>query len=64
MSILRLDKLIWVFIFVGLFVCGLALSVARSDDTLGWAVGAVGALLFVTGAAMLWLRSRVKDDAP
>jgi protein-S-isoprenylcysteine O-methyltransferase Ste14 len=64
MSILRMDQLIWVFIFVGLFVGGLGLSIARSDDTLGWSIGGAGALLFVAGAAMLWARSRSEGNAP
>ena len=58
MSHERIDRLIWILIFVGLAFIGIGVSIARSDEVIGWAFGAAGALAIVVGATLLWGRSR------
>jgi sulfite exporter TauE/SafE len=58
MPVARMDKLIWILIFGGMIAAGIGVSVARSDDTLGWFFIAAGLLLVAVGAVMIWLRSR------
>ena len=48
------EKLIWIYVYVGLVLIGLGLSVRRADATIGWAILAVGIVL-------VWVRSRMKD---
>jgi hypothetical protein len=58
-----LDKLIWALIYGGLLGVGLGLSVQRGDDTLGWSFVAIGGAVAAIGAALVVVRSRMKDDA-
>ncbi len=63
MSAARTDALIWVLLFGGLIFCGLGVSVARSDEAIGWALGGFGVLDIAVGAALLWSRSRARNAA-
>jgi len=56
-----LDTLIWVFIYGGLLVVGLGLSVARSADALGYAIVVAGGVVTAVGVVMVYLRSRMGD---
>ena len=56
------DTWIWVFIFAGIFVFGLGLAVARTDGGLGGAIAALGGLLVLVGAVLVWARSRIKSS--
>lgn len=61
MSIAKVDVLIWVFLYAGLFVLGLGLAVHGRDAALGWGLGVVGALGAAVGALLVWVRSRMKE---
>ncbi len=58
----RADKLIWIFMFAGLAGLGLGVSVARSDDMLGWVFMIGGVVLMLAGATLLWRRSRARSQ--
>lgn len=58
-----LDKLIWALIYGGLLGAGLGLAVQRTDEMLGWGFVMLGGAVAVVGAALVAVRSRVKDDA-
>jgi len=64
MSTARIDTWIWVFVYGGLVVLGIGLTAQRSDDTLGWIIALVGALLIAAGALLIWIRSRTTADKP
>lgn len=59
-----LDTLIWVLIYGGLLGVGLGLSVQRTNDTLGTTVIAIGGGIAAVGFALIYVRSRMKDDNP
>jgi membrane protein DedA with SNARE-associated domain len=57
----RVEKWVWVLVYLGIILIGVGMSVQRSDTTLGWAITAAGIVLDTLGAALIWLRSRAKD---
>jgi len=61
MSAAALDKLIWTLIFGGLLLFSLGLFVQQGASLFGWSFTLVGAALAVTGAVLIWVRSRMKD---
>ena len=60
----RVEVWIWVLVYAGLVVFGMGLAVQRSDDSFGWGVAVVGALLIAAGALLVWVRSRMKPEPP
>lgn len=64
MKTTTLDKLIWILIYGGLLGVCLGFSVQRSDAALGYAVIAAGSVTAVSGFALIYVRSRVKDVPP
>jgi sulfite exporter TauE/SafE len=62
MKTTRIEVWIWVLVYAGLIVLGLGLAVQRSDDSLGWSMAAIGALLVATGALLVWIRSRMNNN--
>ena len=65
MKTARIEVWIWVLVYAGLVVFGTGLAVQRSDDSLGWSIAVVGALLVAAGALLVWIRSRMKStDTP
>jgi hypothetical protein len=58
------DTLIWVLIYGGLLAVGLGLYVQRTESTLGTTVVAVGGVVAAIGFALIYVRSRMKDDNP
>ena len=61
MSTQTLDKLIWTLIYGGLLAVGLGIAVGRQQAELGWTIATGGTVAAVAGAALVYLRSRVKD---
>lgn len=61
-AIARLHKLIWALIYAGLLTLVLGLSVQRTDDSLGWSMVVLGALVAGAGFALIYVRSRMKDQ--
>ncbi|WOB10531.1 hypothetical protein [Piscinibacter gummiphilus] len=59
-----LDTLIWVLIYGGLLGVGLGLYVQRTESALGTSVLAIGGGVAALGFALIYVRSRMKDDNP
>ncbi len=59
----RIERLIWILVYGGLFAIGLGVSVRASVDGLPWLLIGGGAVALLAGAVLLWLRSRMRDDA-
>lgn len=58
-SVARLQSLIWILIYGGLLTLVLGLSVQRIDDTVGWSMVVVGAIVAVVGFVLIYVRSRI-----
>jgi len=58
-----LDVLIWVLIYAGLIGIGLGLAIERNDAALGWGVASASGIIAIVGAALVYVRSRVKDES-
>ena len=59
----RLDTLIWALIFGGLFAVVFSLVFRQEGVVLSWGLGTLGALATVTGAVLIYVRSRLKEDS-
>ncbi|MEO6319499.1 MAG: hypothetical protein ABIR56_02420 [Polaromonas sp.] len=57
-----LDALIWILIYGGLLTLILGFYVDPMDDDTGWPLMLGGGLAAVTGFALIYARSRIKDD--
>ncbi len=58
------ETLVWILIYGGLLAVGLGLSLQqRGEAALGWTVVAGGGVAAAVGIALIWVRSRQKDDA-
>jgi len=59
----RLDKLIWVLIFGGLFVLALGVATHEASAAAGWSLAIIGGLTALGGALLIWVRSRLPEDS-
>ncbi|MES2101744.1 MAG: hypothetical protein V4569_18110 [Pseudomonadota bacterium] len=57
----RIQKWIWILIYLGMILLALGLSVQRSDAALGWGIAVPGIALIVVGIVLIWIRSRMKN---
>ena len=53
----RLHTTIWSLIFAGLLTIILGIFVGKTDDAIGWTMVALGGLLAVVGAVLIYVRS-------
>jgi hypothetical protein len=58
------EALVWVYVYGGLLLVALGLSVQRSSAGLGYGLIAVGAVLAAIGFALIYVRSRMKANPP
>ncbi len=56
----RLHKIIWTLIYVGLLTIILGLFVQRTDDSIGWSMLVLGALVATAGCVLIYVRSKRK----
>jgi hypothetical protein len=55
------DTLIWVYVYGGLILVGLGVSVQRTASGLGYGVMAIGAVVAIAGFALIYVRSRMNE---
>jgi hypothetical protein len=58
----RLDVLIWVLIFGGLFAIVLGFASHKVAPATGWSLMVGGGGLAAAGAVLVWVRSRLGPD--
>jgi VIT1/CCC1 family predicted Fe2+/Mn2+ transporter len=58
MSTSGLDKLIWALIYGGLLAVCLGFFMKDGNAGLGWGAVVIGALLAITGAVLIYVRSK------
>ena len=56
----RVQTAAWVCIYGGLLVLLTGITTARTEVGLGWALGLIGSLATAVGAALIYIRSRMK----
>ena len=58
----RLDVLIWVLIFGGMFAVVLGIASRPAAPATGWIMIVVGASACAVGVVLIWVRSRLGPD--
>ena len=56
------EKLVWVYVYVGMVLLGLGLAVQRTDTTIGWTLVVIGSISIFIGIVLVWVRSRMKRE--
>ncbi len=56
----RVQKWVWILIYLGMILLALGLSVQRSDASIGWVIAALGIAAIGVGILLIWIRSRMK----
>ena len=61
-ALARLESLVWVLIYGGLFA--IVLGIASHDETAigGWSLSVLGALATIAGVVLIFVRSRLRED--
>jgi len=57
----RVEALVWILIYGGLFVFALGFALSRGGLGYGWGVSVVGIVFAVAGAVLVYVRSRMAD---
>ena len=60
----RIETLVWVFIYGGLFLVALGAALHRAGQGLGVISIAGGGAFIVVGAVLVWVRSRLPPGGP
>lgn len=56
-----IERLIWTLIYGGLFTAVIGLATRSRDETTGWSLVILGALVAGVGAVLVWVRSRLDE---
>ena len=56
----RVEQLIWIYIYAGMFAVVLGLATGRSNAAVGWWFAIPGAISVVLGVVLIYVRSRMK----
>jgi hypothetical protein len=58
----RIERLVWILLYGGLFGVVLGLATTKYDPLAGWALLVAGGALAIGGVVLIWVRSRVGDE--
>ena len=61
-TIARIQKIIWVLIFIGMFTVALGIATHSRSPATAWTLGLIGAAMVAAGVALIWVRSRMQID--
>ena len=59
-TLLRIERLVWILIYGGLFALVLGIAIGRQDGPLGWAFAVPGVVLALAGVVLIYVRSRLE----
>ncbi|MDP3619304.1 MAG: hypothetical protein Q8R63_05870, partial [Ramlibacter sp.] len=57
----RIEQLIWVLIYAGLFAVVIALASLSASPAAAWTLMTVGGVLVAAGVVLIWVRSRFDE---
>jgi hypothetical protein len=57
----RVEQLVWVYIYGGLFAVVLGIATGRNDEALGWWIAVPGAIVAAVGVILIYVRSRMNE---
>lgn len=63
-TLARMERVIWILIFAGLFAAIVGVVARSTSAALGWSLLVAGSLAAGVGVLLIWLRSRLQADAP
>jgi hypothetical protein len=61
-TLVWIDRLVWTFIYGGLFTLILGLAALPAHAVASWSLIAVGTALVVAGVVLIWVRARLTAD--
>ena len=59
----RIDMLIWVLIFGGMFAIALGVASRPVAPATGWVLMVIGVCVGAAGVVLIWVRSRLGPDS-
>ena len=62
-TLARIDRLAWIFLYLGLFTVVLGIASLQFHAAAAWSLIIVGSLLAVAGVVLVWVRSRLSLDS-
>ena len=60
-AIAWVESLAWVFIFGGCFAAVVGIATMPRSPAAAWTLIAIGAVVAIAGAVLIWVRSRMQD---
>jgi hypothetical protein len=61
-AIAWVERMVWTLIYGGLFTAVIGLASLNRDPVSAWALMIIGVVLAVTGAVLVYVRSRMQAD--
>jgi len=61
-AIVLVERLIWIFIYAGLFAIILGIASGGVHRIAGWSLGVLGGIAVATGIVLIVVRSRLRDS--
>ena len=63
-TIARVERLVWIFIYGGMLCAVLGFAVRDAASGAGGALIVFGAIAAVVGVVLIFVRARMREDAP
>jgi hypothetical protein len=60
-TLVRIERLVWILIYGGLFALVLGLATLAGEPAFGWSLIVGGAFVAAAGVALIWVRSRLRE---
>ena len=58
-TLVRIERLIWILIYVGLFALILGLVILQAEPVGAWTMIVLGGCVAAAGVVLIWVRSRL-----
>jgi protein-S-isoprenylcysteine O-methyltransferase Ste14 len=61
-ALARIERFVWIFIYVGLFLLVTGLAALQFSAVTAWTLIVGGSVLVVAGVVLIWVRSRYNES--